>query len=242
MIRRMFCRAATFGGVALFLLMSGCGSEGHRVTRAQAAAFANEVNLRHVLSMSSEGGHEPNGQVVRFEVTPSHRCGPSDRGERFDFYSPIFRQSGGGHHAHAGPPVPLPAEGLHSKISVMESAGEQERDFSALGCDARSEAKKPNAQRLPSPLSGVRVLGLRTWRSAPSDIFGRTNAVLYSDGFHFVVGAAEVKLAVSSAPHPPDAGREHYLLSLLYNRAMYYAPLLAGKKVAPKPESVLIIR
>ena len=86
------------------------------------------------------------------------------------------------------------------------------------------------------------MLGLRTWRSAPSDIFGRTNAVLYSDGFHFVMGAAEVKLAVSSAPHPPDAGREHYLLSLLYNRAMYYAPLLAGKKVAPKPESVLIIR
>ncbi len=242
MIRRMLRRAATSGVVALVLPLSGCGSEAHRVTRAQAIAFADEVNLRHVLGMSSEGGHEPNGQVVRFELTPSHRCGPSDRGERFDFYSPIFRQSGRGHREHADPPVPLPAEGLHSKISVMVSAAEQEHDFSALDCDARSGAKKPNAQRLPSPLPGVRVLGLRTWSSAPRSIFGGTNAVLYSDGFRFVVGAAEVKLAVSSAPHPPDARREHYLLSLLYSRATYYAPLLTGKKVAPKPESVLVIR
>jgi hypothetical protein len=93
MIRHMFRRAATFGAVALVVLMSGCGSGDHRVTRAQASAFAKAVNLRHVLGMSGEGGHEPNGQVVRFELTPPHGCGPSDRGERFDFYSPIYRRA-----------------------------------------------------------------------------------------------------------------------------------------------------
>jgi hypothetical protein len=86
------------------------------------------------------------------------------------------------------------------------------------------------------------MLGVRAWRTAPRDVFGRTNVTLYSDGFDFVVGAAEVKLELSSAPHPPDAGLEHYLLSLLYDRAKYYAPSLAGKKIAPKPESALVIR
>jgi hypothetical protein len=242
MIRLMLRRAATFGGAALVVLASGCGSGDHRVTRAQAIAFARAVNLRRVVGMSSEGGHEPNGQVVRFELTPSHGCGPSDRGERFDFYSPIFRRSRGERRGPAGGHVPLPTEGLHSKVSVLQSAAEQERDFSARACDTRSEAKKPNAQRLPSPLLGVRVLGLRTWRTAPRYMFGPTNVLLYSDGFHFVVGPAEVKLAVMSAPRPPNAEREHYLLLLLYNRAKYYTPLLAGNKVAPKTQSVLVIR
>src|SRR5579859_976703 len=241
MIRLMLRRAATFGGVALVALASGCGSGDHRVTRAQAIAFASAVNLRQVPGMSGEGGHEPNGAVATFEVTPAPGCGASDRGERFDFYSPIFRRSPG-RRVHTGFPLPLPAEGFHSKISVMPSTAEQERDFSAHACDMPSEAKKPNALRLPSPLPGVRVLGLRTWRTAPSYMFGPTNVLLYSDGFRFVVGPAEVKLAVTSAPRPPNAGFEHYLLSLLYSRAKYYAPLLTGKKVAPKPESVLSIR
>src|SRR5579859_6885409 len=139
MIRLMLRRAATFGGVALVVLATGCGSGGHRVTRAQAVAFASAVNLRHVLGMSSEGGHESNGQVVRFELTPSNRCGPGDRGERFDFYSPIFRRSRAGQRVHAGFPLPLPAEGIHSKVSVMQNARAQERDFSVRVCDMRWE-------------------------------------------------------------------------------------------------------
>jgi hypothetical protein len=202
-------------------LLAGC-SGGDHITKSQAVGYARAVNLRpgDVPGMSSEGGHEPNGAVVGFEVTPSRGCGASDRGERFDFYSPIFRGSRGERRATArGGYLRLPAEGLHSKIAVMKNAAEQERDFSALGCDLLSEAPRRKAQRLPSPLPGPRVLGLRTWRTAPTYMFGTTNVLIYSDGFRFVMGPAEIKLAVTSAPRPPSAELERRLLSLLYSRA-----------------------
>jgi hypothetical protein len=243
MIGLMARCAAALGGAALVLLASGCGGGTHRVTRAQALAFGREVNPRQILGMSSEGGHEPDGEVARFELIPSRGCGRAIRGERFDFYSPIFRRSRGRQRVHpSGSHLPLPIEGLHSKVSVMQSAAAQGRDFSARVCDMRSRATKPDAQRLPSPLLGVRVLGLRTWRPSPRYMFGPANVRLYSDGFSFVVGSAEVKLAVTSSPRPPNAGLEHYLLSLLYNRAKYYSPLLAGKKVPPKPRNAIVIR
>lgn len=50
-------------------------------------------------------------------------------------------------------------------------------------------------------------------------MFGPTKVRLYSDGFRFVVGPAEVKLAVTSAPRPPNAELERRLLALLYSRA-----------------------
>lgn len=235
--------AAALGGAAIVLLASGCGGGTHRVTRAHALVFAREVNLTQILGMSGEGGHEPDGGVSRFELTPSLGCGRAIRGERFDFYSPIFRRSRGRQRVRpSGSHRPLSLEGLHSKVSVMQSAAAQGRDFSARLRDMRSKATKPDAQRLPSPPLGVNVLGLRTWRRAPRHMFGPADVLLYSDGFSFVVGPAEVKLAVTSSPRPPNAGLEHYLLSLLYDRAKYYSPLLVGKKVPPKPRNALVIR
>jgi hypothetical protein len=51
------------------------------------------------------------------------------------------------------------------------------------------------------------------------DFFGTHNTTLYTDGFRFVVGPAEVLLAVISAPRPPRAEFERRLLQLLYSRA-----------------------
>jgi hypothetical protein len=218
------------------VLASGCGSGGHRGTRAEAIAFAGGVNLRageFTENVSSEGAPEPDGAVVRFEVTPPRGCGPSYRGERFDFYSPVFRPSARARRVRlAGGHLSLPAEGFHSKVSVMKSAGEAQRDFSANACAARAAAEAHHAQLLPGPaLPMVRLLGLRTWRTAPSYMFERTDVRLYSDGFRFVMGAAEVKLAVTSAPRPPRAELERHLLSVLYNEANLGSPLLAGEKL-----------
>jgi hypothetical protein len=211
---------------ATAVLVAGCGASGHSasvpITRAQAVAFARAVNLRSgdVPGMHGFGGRETNGSVVSFRLTPTHGCGYADSGEEFDVYSPVFRRLdrrrvGGGY-------LSLPAEGLHSKVAVKQRAAEQERDFSAHVCDeAQSEAagRSTRTQALPSPLPGVRMLGERTRRAVPKDVFGTSNVALYSDRFSFVVGAAEVVLVVSSAPGPPHAELERRLLSLLYDRA-----------------------
>src|ERR1700756_4445215 len=113
---------------------SGCaGSDRAHVTRARAIAFARAVNLRvgDVQGMEAVGGREPNGQVVSFQLTPRSGCGPADSGGRFDFYSPSFRRPVKERRVRPGGQVALPAEGLHSKVSVVLSAAEQERDFAS---------------------------------------------------------------------------------------------------------------
>jgi hypothetical protein len=210
--------ATTMTLAAAGLLAPGCGG-GHssNVTRAQAVAFARSVNLRarDVPEMHAFFGREDNGELVRFELIPQHGCGAIDRGERIDVNSPIFSL---GH----GYPTPLPAEGLHSRIQVMRSSGEQERDFAARACDVRRSESKRGAAReidLPSPLPGIRVHAVRTWQVAPRYMFARANITRYSDRFTFSVGPAEVILSVAGAPHPPRAELERRLLSLLYRRA-----------------------
>jgi hypothetical protein len=134
-------------------------------------------------------------------------------------FSPIFRRQ----TKPVGRYLSLPADGLHSKVAIKRSAGEQERDFAtAQLCDeAHSGATRGDAKRqdLPSPLPGVRVLGVRTWRTAPRAWFGTADVTVYSDRFRFVVGPAEIVLAIMSAPRPPSSEREQGLLSLLYSRA-----------------------
>jgi hypothetical protein len=61
-------------------------------------------------------------------------------------------------------------------------------------------------------------------------MFRSRNVALYRDRFTFVVGPAEVVLAVSSAPRPPRAEPERRLVSLLYERAHQLKPVLAGKR------------
>jgi hypothetical protein len=195
----------------------GCAGS-TRVTRARATAFEEAVNLRpsDVPEMRSFGGtNESGGEVVHFELTPKATCGATDHGERFDGYSPVFSLRG-------GYPQSLPAEGLHSRVSVMPTADEQERDFAAQLCELRrSEATRESTRprSLPSPLPGVPVLAIRTRTAAPKYMFEQAKVTLYRDRFSFIVGPAEVVLAVSSAPRPPRPGLERRLLSLLYTRA-----------------------
>jgi hypothetical protein len=221
--------SATLACAAVAALVAGCGaSHESRTTKASAVAFAHAVNLSpsDVPEMHSFGGHEAKGSIVHFDLTPKRGCGVSDRGERFDVYSPSFSTG-------SGYPQRLPAEGLHSKVAVMRSAGEQARDFAARACDTRRTETAggiADTRSLSSPLPGVRVNGLRTWRVAPRYMFGTADVSQYSDRFSFVVGPAEVVLAVTSAPRPPHAGLERRLLSLLSERARQLEPVLAGKQ------------
>jgi hypothetical protein len=205
------------GGV----VVAASGGESTPISRAQAVAFAHAVDLRpgDVPGMRSFGGREPNGLVVSFQLTPAPGCGSAENGEEFDVYSPTFRRLGGTHGGYSS----LPAEGLHSKVSVKQSRAQQERDFSASVCDnAHNEALVRSAthQVLPSPLPGVHVFATRDSRIAPRAMFGTANVTLYSDRFRFVVGPAEIVLAVTSAPRPPRTGLERSLLALLYSRAV----------------------
>jgi hypothetical protein len=221
--------SATVACAAVAALMAGCGaSHETRTTKASAVAFADAVNLApgDVPEMHSFGGREAKGSIVHFELTPKRGCGVGDRGERFDVYSPSFSTG-------RGYPQRLPAEGLHSRVAVMRSAGEQQRDFAARECDiGRTEAASGTARTRPlsAPLPGVGVNGLRTWRVAPRYMFGAAAVSQYSDRFSFVMGPAEVVLAVTSSPRPPRAGLERRLLSLLYERAHQLQPVLAGKQ------------
>jgi hypothetical protein len=206
-------------GVVVALAASG--GESAPISMTHAVAYAHTVNLRpgDVPGMHSFGGLDATGQVVNFQLTPVRGCGSVDRGKEFDVYSPIFRRPG---RAQRRGYLPLPAEGLHSKVAVKPSAVEQERDFSAFVCDnARIEAMRRSArhQVLPSPLPGVRVFGTRTWRTAPRAMFGTADVTLYSDRFNFVVGPAEIVLVIGRAPSPPRTELERRLLSLLYSRA-----------------------
>jgi hypothetical protein len=166
--------------------------------------------------MHSFGGREPNGVVVSFQLTPAPGCGSAENGEEFDVFSPTFRRLDRTRH------VSLRAEGLHSRVAVKLSAIEAEHDFYAFVCDnAHNEEliRSARHQVLPSPLPGVRVFGTRDSRTASRTMFGTAKVTLYSDRFIFVVGPAEIVLAVTSAPRPPRAELERSLLSLLYRRA-----------------------
>jgi hypothetical protein len=229
LVRSIFMQhlTAVLTGATVAALLTGCGaSKDHRTTRGEAIAFAHAVNLRpsDVPEMHSfRGGHEANGSIVDFELTPQGGCGVSDRGERFDLYSPVFS-------TNRGDPQRLPAEGLHSKVAVMHSVGEQKRDFAAHACDVTRTKVANGTESLASPLPGLRVLALRTRRIAPRYMFGAVGVTQYSDRFSFLAGPAEVTLAVSSAPRPPRAVLERRLLSLLYERAHQLQPVLAGKR------------
>jgi hypothetical protein len=218
--------AAWLALFATALLVAGCGGSvraaSRPITREQAVVFAHAVNLRagDVPGMDSFGDLETNGGVVNFRLTPTPGCGSGDNGEEFDVYSPVFRRGRGARFG--GGAVPLPAEGLHSKVAVRQSAAEQERDFSAHVCDeavSHAASRSTRTQTLRSLLPGVRVLGERTWRVAPRASFRAATVTLYSDRFSFVVGPAVVVLAVSGAPRPPHAQLERRLLALLYSRA-----------------------
>jgi hypothetical protein len=224
-------RIVVISAVVLALLACGVvgalaapGGESTPISRTQAVAYAHAVNLRpgDVPGMHSFGGSEANGLVVKFRLTPATGCGSADSGEEFDVYSPVFRRLGRRHRASVHGYLSLPAEGLHSKVDVKQSAAEQERDFSAVMCDNAHIVKTRRSARhqvLPSPLPGVGLLGTRTWRTAPKAMFGTANVTLYSDRFSFVVGPAEIVLAITSAPGPPRTELERRLLSLLYSRA-----------------------
>jgi hypothetical protein len=220
--------SAALAFTAVAALLAGCGgSHEARTTRAEALAFGHAVNLApdDVPGMHSFGSREPSGSIVHFQLTPRSGCGATDRGERFDVYSPAFSTA-------RGDPQPLPAEDLHSRVAVMRTAGEQGRDFAANVCSTKkSEASTgtTRTQTLPSPLPGVEVFGLRTWTVAPSYKFG-AGVSQYSDRFSFAVGPAEVVLAITSAPRPPRAGRERSLVSLLYERARQLQPVFSGKR------------
>jgi hypothetical protein len=132
----------------------------------------------------------------------------------------------------------LPIGTVQSTVYVMQSAALARQDVATIGSagvracvehqltqqrktNVENEPDKSQVQvsSLPSPLPGVKVYGMRVSGTlAAAFTGGGARPPFYNDTFSFAVGATEVVLKVTSAPHAPTA-TERRLLGLLYNRA-----------------------
>jgi len=132
----------------------------------------------------------------------------------------------------------LPVETVQSTVYIMQSAALARQDVATIGsADVRAciehqltQQRKTNVgnepdksqvevSSLPSPLRGVKVYGMRVSGTlAAAFTGGGVRPPFYNDTLSFAVGATEIVLRVTSAPHVPTA-TERRLLALLYSRA-----------------------
>jgi hypothetical protein len=132
----------------------------------------------------------------------------------------------------------LPVETVESAVYVMQSSALASQDVATIGsAGVRACIKHRQARRhgtnvgnepdkshvevssLPSPLRGVKVYGLRVSGTLAAAFSGDgVRSSFYDDTLSFAVGATEIVLKVTSAPHAPTA-TERRLLALLYSRA-----------------------
>jgi hypothetical protein len=132
----------------------------------------------------------------------------------------------------------LPIETVQSTVYVMQSAALARQDVATIGSAGvracikhqqtrqdktyvGSEPDKSQVQvsPLPSPVPGVKVYGIRVSGTLAAAFSGDgVRPPFYDDTLCFALGAAEIVLKVTSAPHAPTAS-ERRLLSLLYGRA-----------------------
>jgi hypothetical protein len=230
--------------VAAGSLPAGCGGSGGAsaaratpqtvapVTTAQAAAYANAVNLTagDVPGMTTE---EPGGEApapTRSALALA-RCfdGVSPVRRVAKFHSPTFSS---GRAAQA--------QLVESSVEVWPTPGLAARDtaayFSSRGraCVLRfsdASSRRLNRQRagglqhgrpilatVPNPLPGVSESYLRTI-AEPLLRGKRIRLYIYHDIFSFVTGPAEVELEATGFSRPVPSATEERLLSLLLSHA-----------------------
>jgi hypothetical protein len=132
----------------------------------------------------------------------------------------------------------LPVETVQSTVYVMQSAALAREDVATIGSagvracikhqrthhDKTYVGNEPDKSQiqvssLPSPLQGVKVYGMRISGTLAAAFTGdRVRPPFYDDTFSFAVGATEIVLRVTGAPHAPTP-TERRLLALLYSRA-----------------------
>jgi hypothetical protein len=132
----------------------------------------------------------------------------------------------------------LPVETVQSTVYVMQSAALARQDVATIGsagvraCIKHQQAhhdktyvgNEPDKSQvqvssLPSLLAWVKVYGMRVSGTLAAAFTGDgVRPPFYDDTLGFAVGATEIVLRVTSAPHAPTP-TEQRLLALLYSRA-----------------------
>jgi hypothetical protein len=231
--------------VAVGSALSGCGgsssaspvgataSASAPVTKAQAAAYAQAVNLQAAdlpgMSVRSpESESPPPNQLGREEERCAGTVNPNL--SLVKIHSATFAGAAEAEH-----------EQIRSAVEVMPTATLAARNNAAsqsqraLACAARFAPRllaRENAARvhygplaitrLPNPLPGAPgSFGIRiaiTILGVPAAI-EPTQPHLYIDAFGFLSGPAEVDLIATAFPQPVSEEAEARLLSLLYSRA-----------------------
>jgi hypothetical protein len=234
------------------LVLSGSGSStttgtqtshgstaGAQVTKAQAVAYAHEVNL---IAADVPGAIVRSEEVQRGAASSASvrfaRCAGAVNPNRrlTNIKSATFKVGKG-----------LEAIRLKSSVEVMPSAALAARDYAAAR-DARGRACL--ARLLPKTLQGPATLGaLATTRarfgpataSFPPNLspagqesfairvattlitqsirYREIRLPVYLDFFAILAGPAEINLSAVSISHPPPTAIERRLLSVLYSRA-----------------------
>lgn len=212
--------------------VSGAPAAGTGVSKAQAQAYAHEVNLTAadipeatILSQEHESG-EPSAAGVEFArcaggVGPSHRVANIDSAD--------FR-------------IGSKAEALRvkSSVEVMPTAALAAQNYTALTSGRGRECLKRLLPRtlegastgrarigpatispLPQLLAaGTASFGMRVNTTLTGLIRGKQVTLpLVLDVFDLLAGPAEVNFSVGSSLRPPPRALEQRLLSLLYTRA-----------------------
>jgi hypothetical protein len=214
--------------------LGGSGSASAPITKTQAVAFADAVNL-HAADMpgaatpSPGGERTPNAATVRLA-----RCSGGVSPYRWVVYihSPAF-VVGGGEKPYGAEfeVVVMPTEALAAKDrkAALSAPG-----FTCFAREVSSEPSRPRGgggvvhpgrgvlSRLPSPIPGVDASFEWRWTRTNTETLpsGRRIRVrVYRDVLGFVSGPAEVALYTVSLSHAVPATTEKRLLSLLHSRA-----------------------
>jgi hypothetical protein len=230
--------------VAVAAPVAGCGENSSAsplpthgpVTKAEATAYANAVNLGptdvpEMVGIGVEGEHK--------EVSPLiETCGIRERhaDDVADVKSPTFRSGGNG----GG----VPLQEVKSDVEVMSTAALADRKLAHTqaaihsprirACLARVYAQifaKPFAKgNRPLSLGRTTVsalhpalprsFGMRVVVPFALTVNGlKVDTRLYVDALAFIVGRAAVSLVTLRFTYPVPAATEQRLLSLLYGRA-----------------------
>jgi hypothetical protein len=222
------------GDTAAVLAPSAAHGTG-AVTKAQAVAYAQAVNLRAAdLPRMNTSSPEHEGKApTRLELALARCDGEQDPLQRvLNRVSPTFTSPTEGEGEH---------EEIHSSVEVLPTATIAAKHNAAqisprgLGCIrrffpaafAKSDTRRlrygpVTLHHLPDPLPGTpgsfavrittSVLGV------PSQI-AATPPHVYIDILGFLAGASEINLTATGFPEPVAEEAEQHLLTTLYNRA-----------------------
>jgi hypothetical protein len=240
-VLRTISRALPFAAAAI--LGAGCGSShtatvssttaaGGSISKAQATAYAHEVNLAAadvpgaVVRATERESGAPSKAAVEFA-----RCsGGVDPQRRVaNIISPSFRLRAAG-----------VSMGVKSSVEVMPTAALAADNYAAIrsarghACLARQltlalqkTATGPasfghaTVTSLRNPLStGQESFGVRVTMTLIATVRGKQIRLpVYLDVFDVLAGPAEVNMTATASAHPTPTTTERPLLSLLYSRA-----------------------